>query len=162
VARAAKSVPKQILCVDDHAEGLRVRKLLLETLGFVVLAAFSGEEALGLVEKSNIDAAVLDYHMPGMDGGELAMKLRQVLPDLPIILLTGYPSDVPGKVLREVNLMLTKGSHPGELVSELRRLAGASNPSRSRFTVKELGKRNIEHVLAVKEFLSQRPHNRKH
>ncbi len=78
-----------VLCVDDDAAVLEVTRKLLESAGYRVLSASSGAEALRITDGSAIDAAVLDYSMPGMNGGELAARLRELHPQLPIIFYTG-------------------------------------------------------------------------
>ena len=60
--------PKTVLCVDDEAIGLRVRKILLEGHGFKVLTASSGQQGLTIFDENKVDLVVLDYYMPGMNG----------------------------------------------------------------------------------------------
>ncbi len=90
---------KTVLCVDDHRETLVIRRMLLEVAGYAVMTASSGAEALQLMEQAAVDAVVLDYRMPGMDGGELAARLRQMRPGLPLIMLSGYAAEIPQKCL---------------------------------------------------------------
>src|SRR5664280_668881 len=79
-----------VLCVDDEVVGLRVRKILLERAGYQVLTAADGYSGLELFANEPIEAVVLDYSMPGMHGGEVARKMRQTKPDVPILLLSAY------------------------------------------------------------------------
>jgi CheY-like chemotaxis protein len=58
---------KTILCVDDEATGLQVRRMLLESQGYAVITAENGQAALDLLSSQNLDLVVLDYSMPGMD-----------------------------------------------------------------------------------------------
>ena len=79
-----------VLLVDDD-EGVRdVVRGGLELHGFKVLDAESGEAALAVAGDSPPQIAVIDYAMPGMDGAETAEHLRQLIPQLPIILASGY------------------------------------------------------------------------
>ena len=71
-----------VLCVDDEMFGLQVRKILLERAGYRVLTAKDGFEGLKVFEREPVEAVVLDYSMPGMHGGEVATKMRQVKPAL--------------------------------------------------------------------------------
>lgn len=68
----------RVLCVDADAPTLTLRKTLLEAAGYSVLTAASGREALRIMdEKSDVDLVLLDYVMPGMNGDELAERLRR-------------------------------------------------------------------------------------
>ncbi len=79
-----------VLCVDDELIGLQVRKILLERAGYRVLTAPDGPEGLVLFNEEPVEAVVLDYSMPGMDGGEVASRMRQIKPKVPILLLSAY------------------------------------------------------------------------
>ena len=79
-----------ILCVDDEVVGLRVRKILLERAGYQVLTAADGHSGIELFATQPVDAVVLDYAMPGMHGGDVAKKMRQTKPEVPILLLSAY------------------------------------------------------------------------
>ncbi len=110
---------KTVLCVDDHRETLVIRRMLLEVAGYAVMTASSGAEALQLMEQAAVDAVVLDYRMPGMDGGELAARLRQMRPGLPLIMLSGYAAEIPAEVLKLVDAFVIKGQSPSVLLDEL-------------------------------------------
>src|SRR6267154_6262670 len=79
-----------ILCIDDHWNGLIGRKLLLEQSGYEVLEATSGAEGLDLFFLRPVDAVVLDYQMPGMNGDIVAAKMKQAKSYVPIMLLSSY------------------------------------------------------------------------
>ncbi len=77
------------LIVDDEAA---VRAMLVELLsgeGFECLEAPDGERALDILEKNDPSLAVLDLALPGISGAELALRIRESLPDLPLIALSG-------------------------------------------------------------------------
>src|SRR5689334_7147586 len=80
----------RILLVDDNASGLRARKSVLEELGYRVTAALNGEEALECFGQQKFDLVITDYKMPRVDGSELIARLRKKVPELRIILLSGY------------------------------------------------------------------------
>jgi CheY-like chemotaxis protein len=115
-----------VLCIDDQAEGLIIRKLFLESMGYEVLTASSGRAGLDVVAKHQVDAVVLDYRMPEMDGEAVATELRRRRPDLPIVLLSGYVPELPAHVRHLVNAFVSKGSPPGELVAALEATLGRS------------------------------------
>ncbi len=113
---ATRDAQSTILCVDDDATGLTIRKMLLEAEGYEVLVASSGAEGLQVLARSRVDAVILDYLMPTMNGAEVARSIRQNWPDLPIVMLSGYPDDVPDDALHLVNAFVMKGGAPEELL----------------------------------------------
>jgi CheY-like chemotaxis protein len=113
--------PKTVLCVDDEKIGLRVRKIMLEGHGFKVLTATSGEQGLALLDEHDVDLLVLDYYMPGMDGGQVAAEVRRTRPTLPIIFLSAYFS-LPPAALELANAFITKGDPPDVLVDKIEQL----------------------------------------
>ncbi len=152
VKRHSVSVPRTfaVLCVDDHGPGLKIRKTFLESFGYVVQIASSGPEALELAATNDFDAVVLDYRMPGMSGLELARALRQYSPSLPLIVLSGYTSQLPEGLQELVNGFVAKGSHPESLLAQLEKVLG-DRPRQRRAPVEtstpellEEAKRHVE------------------
>jgi signal transduction histidine kinase len=83
--------PCRVLVVDDDPLVVASTAAMLEDLGHIVVEALSGARALDLLKLgTNVDVVVTDHAMPGMTGTELASQIRQLLPDLPIILASGY------------------------------------------------------------------------
>jgi CheY-like chemotaxis protein len=119
-----------VLCVDDFKPGLLIRKVFLEQFGFEVLIASNGIEAIELVRVQKIDAVVMDYSMPGMDGEELAIRIRQISQDIPLLLLSGFAREIPVGLRKSVNFYLTKGDAPGLLVSALNHMTSTSTEQR--------------------------------
>jgi len=109
---------KTILFVDDEASILNMRRLVFEALGYSVLTAISGEEAVETFELHPVDAVVLDYLMPGMDGEETARCIRKLRSDIPIILSTGCLT-VPERVLEVVTAAMEKAAGPEALIEVL-------------------------------------------
>lgn len=94
--RRAPRPMQRILVVDDDAGNRETLSELLTLSGHDVHDAGSSDEALRLVERHTFDAALLDLAMPGMNGIELAERLRAIHPDLRIALVTGWdPSATP-------------------------------------------------------------------
>ncbi|MBV8070505.1 MAG: response regulator [Acidobacteriaceae bacterium] len=79
-----------ILLVDDNRDGVMARRAVLEELGYQVVSAGCGSDALELAEKEDFDLVITDYKMTPMDGLELIAHLRQRNFKRPIILLTGF------------------------------------------------------------------------
>lgn len=110
-----------ILCIDDEVLGLQIRKVVLERAGYQVLTAADGESGLNLFEKYAVDAVILDYFMPGMNGGEVAVQMRRARANVPIVLLSAY-IDLPTDVVRSVDSILMKGDGPGILMEKVQEL----------------------------------------
>ena len=89
------NVSRTVLLVDDETMVLEVGEAILERLGHTVIPAMSGEEALEKFSqhRQEIGCVVLDLTMPGMDGKEIYVKLRELSPDLPIIIASGLTVD---------------------------------------------------------------------
>ncbi|MGA2897060.1 MAG: response regulator [Acidobacteriaceae bacterium] len=113
-----------VLCVDDEAVGLGIRKILLERAGYRVITAADGASSLELFAAQPVDAVVLDYAMPGMHGGEVAKKMRQIKPKVPILLLSAYV-DLPAEVTSLADLYMTKGEGAPALLDKLGNLLSA-------------------------------------
>jgi two-component system cell cycle sensor histidine kinase/response regulator CckA len=81
-----------ILIVDDEELVLSTGQALLKRLGYTVIAAESGEQAISFLKQKGeeIDLVILDMIMPGMDGGVTFDKLRKICPSIPVILSSGY------------------------------------------------------------------------
>lgn len=82
--------PAVILLVDDNCDGVLARRALLEELGYKVISACCGSDALTFVEREHIDLIITDYRMAPVDGVEMITQLRQRNFCNPIILLTGF------------------------------------------------------------------------
>ncbi len=109
---------KTVLCIDDEKIGLRARKIMLEGHGFKVLTATSGEQGLSLIDKHQVDLVVLDYYMPGMNGGDVAAELRRRKPEVPIVFLSAYFT-LPPAALELANAFITKGDPPDVLIDKI-------------------------------------------
>jgi CheY-like chemotaxis protein len=112
-----------ILCIDDHWNGLIGRKMLLEKSGYEVLEASGGDEGLKLFRSHPVDAVVLDYQMPGMNGDVVAAKMKRINSQIPIMLLSAY-GPLPKNKLRSVDSFLSKSQPPNILLSTLQDLLG--------------------------------------
>jgi CheY-like chemotaxis protein len=83
-------VSRRILVVEDDAATRESITLLLRIDRHLVTEATNGREALDLVSREPFDLVVLDFAMPGMLGGEVALKIKLIAPTLPILMLTAY------------------------------------------------------------------------
>ena len=112
-----------VLCIDDDGVGLLVRKALLEHHGFSVLTAENGPIGLAIADREAVDAVVLDYEMPVMNGDLVACKLREKHVKVPILLLSGVVP-IPDALLKMCDDFVTKGDDPQRMVDSVERLTG--------------------------------------
>ncbi len=87
---------KRILLAEDDAVLREIVSIQLEELGYTVLSASNGREALRTAEKQKgpIDLLLTDVVMPGMSGRQLADRLKQKIPNLKVLFVSGYSGDV--------------------------------------------------------------------
>ena len=79
-----------VLVIDDEESIREGCRHLLEYQGYRVVTARNGEQGLRLVERTRPDVALLDLRMPGMNGMEVLRRIREVAPDVLVIIITGY------------------------------------------------------------------------
>jgi CheY-like chemotaxis protein len=114
-----------ILFVDDDPLIAMSTTEMLEDLGHRVIGANSGLHALDILRSDQpIDLMLTDHVMPGMTGIELAMATREMRPQLPILLATGY-AELPDGAQIDVP-RLTKPYHQDQLRDRLEQLLGQS------------------------------------
>ena len=119
----------KVLLVDDNLNGILARQSVLEELGYIVLAARSGVEALKLVDEQKFDLIITDFKMPSMNGQELIAHLRQKGIQTPIILLSGY-ADLLGFHAEQADIVIQKSSHEvAQMISAAKRLLTAPRKS---------------------------------
>jgi len=112
--------PKRtILCVDDNEQSLSVRKVMLETRGYRVIACVKAREAIEIFKNGGIDLVLSDLMMPDMDGATLVARIKDLSPETPAILFSGkikvYDKDT------RADLFLPKGMFaPIELLERIR------------------------------------------
>jgi two-component system KDP operon response regulator KdpE len=82
-----------ILVVDDEMSIRRALHTTLQKLGFKIVEAARGEEALSLVRLNPFDAVLLDINMPGMNGVDTCRSMRRLFPRIPILMLTVRDSE---------------------------------------------------------------------
>jgi CheY-like chemotaxis protein len=107
-----------LLCIDDEVTGLNIRKMVFEFAGYRVLTAASGAEGLQLLESTSVDGVLIDFCMPEMDGGQVACRIRQLRPELPILMLTAFPN-LPQQALQAVDAHLPKGQPTAVLLQQV-------------------------------------------
>jgi two-component system, cell cycle response regulator DivK len=126
-----RRVPRpQVLLVVEDTDALRyLWRIWLGQLGFDVVEARTGAEALALATRHGPVAVLMDLAMPVMDGLEATRRLKQDprTADVPVVMVTAYSSDRYRRAAEDAGCaaFLTKPADPQELIDELRRvLAG--------------------------------------
>jgi len=115
-----------ILCIDDYETSLGGWCLYLQSAGFSVTTARTAQEGLQLFAVSPVDLVLLDYVLPDINGDEVAATVRQIKPDVRIIMLSGVPH-VPEIACLHVDAFLQKGQPPMLVLDKIRELLNSSN-----------------------------------
>jgi len=112
---------KTILCVDDNEQSLSIRKILLETRGYRVVACKSGEQALEAFRRGGVDLVLTDLIMPGVDGSRLIEEIKTLSPQTPAVLISSRAKIYERETLADV--FLSKGMYePMDLLERIRLL----------------------------------------
>lgn len=101
--------PRRVLCVDDYQPGLRTLTKVLEHSGFDVVGTADPDAISEITSQNDFDAVVLDFQLPDTNGVLLAQQLKQQNPNIPIVLITAYPADVPEHAANWIDAFLCKG-----------------------------------------------------
>lgn len=112
-----------VLVVDDSPESLGMLNVALNSEGYTALVALSGQQALAIAEKMPPDVVLLDAMMPEMDGFETCRRLKALLPNTPIIFMTGL-TDVED-IVKGIEAggvdYVTKPISPDEVIVRIKR-----------------------------------------
>jgi two-component system response regulator PilR (NtrC family) len=112
----------RILIVDDELSMRDFLKILFENEGYEVFVASNAATALDVAVKDPFDVVITDIRMPGMNGLELLVELKQHFPDLPVIMITAYasPDDAVQAMRQGAFDYITKPFHVDELKNVVR------------------------------------------
>jgi CheY-like chemotaxis protein len=123
------SAGKTILCIDDNDGVLSYHRALLERRGYDVLTAASARQGLQLAEVCPVSAVIVDYHMPEMNGHEVATKIKRIRPQVPIVMVSSDDA-VREQALDAVDAFVSKDEVASCLLPVLDRVC-REVPSRS-------------------------------
>ncbi|MDP9159453.1 MAG: response regulator [Acidobacteriota bacterium] len=121
---------RQVLCIDDDESILTIRKLIVESAGFKALTASNGKEGLKIFNSNLIDAVVVDYMMPEMDGGIVSTAIKEIRPQTPVIMVSAYPS-ARERLSHVVDAFIEKGGTPEVFLERLKSLISLRGHSHS-------------------------------
>jgi DNA-binding NtrC family response regulator len=112
----------KILVVDDDAIVIKSCKRILEAEGLEVSTVASADEALEAIKKNEFDLLLIDVKMPKHDGVFLMREIKKVIPDMPIVVMSGYPTaETVSDVLRlGATQFIPKPFRPDELIKTIR------------------------------------------
>ena len=110
---------KTILCVDDNEQTLSVRKFMLETRGYRVLTAVGAQDAITIFTSKQIDLVLTDLGLPQVDGNALIGQLKEISPEVPMILTSETVR--AGERAHCADAFLTRGTcSPVDLIERIR------------------------------------------
>ncbi len=118
----------RVLVVDDDPGMLELMEVYISRQGFQVIGVPSGEDALGTLDDTQPDLVILDLVLPGMGGLDVLRQLKQALPRVPVVMVSGH-------------------GQARNIVESMRR--GASDFLRKPFELEELD-RVLQNVLGVR------------
>lgn len=125
--RAAHADHVVVLVVDDDAAVREVTAESLEDLGYTVIEAGSGGAALEALDcRSDIEAVILDFAMPGMNGASLAREVQGRRPKMPILFVTGY-ADADALASTPEERVILKPFEQAELAEKLSNAFGVTS-----------------------------------
>jgi CheY-like chemotaxis protein len=112
----------RILIVDDEASIRAALERWFTLRGFEVHQAADGQEAVAICGKSSFDVITMDLEMPNMGGIEATVEIKKLLPEVPIIVLTGYSKNADIAVQNGAAKVLSKPLRLKELETEVRNI----------------------------------------
>ncbi len=121
--------PRKLLVVDDEEDILGLVQDMLLIAGHEVTIAHDGQKAMELIEKGEFDIVFTDLGMPYVNGWNIAKKVKETRPEVPVVLLTGWGAQYEGENLESqgVDLVLPKPVTFKQLVSAIQQCFDASS-----------------------------------
>lgn len=126
----AKTGTEKILLVDDEAPIVKLEKIMLERLGYQVCERTSSLDALEAFKANpdSFDLIISDMAMPNMTGDRLALKIKEIRPEIPIILCTGFSNKLDEMKMEHLGIqgVLMKPVIKSELANMVRNALDAT------------------------------------
>lgn len=153
--KAARSALGTILIADDSIPFRNSMETILRREGYVTLTASDGAQSLRLLEENDVDLVLSDIRMPGMDGLTLLEQIRSRTPDIPVVLITAWPSvEFTLRALRAgARDFLTKPTSPADLLHIVKNQMKLRQIWKEEFRAKGNVEQSILHQLGqIREF----------
>jgi DNA-binding response OmpR family regulator len=108
----------KVLCVENHPEYMDALKYMLESAGYEVMPATTGEQALDLVRDHSVLGVLLEYDLPDATGYAIRAEMKRIKPEVPVLLFNGVGSQTPF-LLRFFDSYLRNCERPEGVFEEL-------------------------------------------
>jgi OmpR family response regulator RpaB len=119
-----------LLFVDDNSLRQEVMTARLRLLGYHVLTAHDGEEALATFTTNHVDLAIVDYYMPGMNGDLVAIEMKNRKRNVPVIIFSGVFT-LSEMVIALVDGFVSTSDEPDALVDKISEVLGPRRTARA-------------------------------
>lgn len=123
----------KILVVDDDAIVVKSCKRILEAEGFEISAVSSADQALEAIKKYDFDLLLIDVKMPKHDGFFLMREIKKEVPEMPVIIMSGYPTPetIAGVLKSGATQFIPKPFRPDELIKTVHQVIQKISPKKS-------------------------------
>jgi CheY-like chemotaxis protein len=85
----------RVLCVESHPESLAVLRVILEGIGYEVMAATTARQALELLQVQAVDGVLLEYDLPDAAGASVRAEMKRIRPEVPVLIFEGISTQTP-------------------------------------------------------------------
>jgi CheY-like chemotaxis protein len=121
---AVSNDSKRILWIDDEIDSLKSHFVFLESRGFELVGAMSGDDGIALVQKENFDLVLLDEMMPGKDGLTTLEEIKNLKPHLPVVMVTKSEEEslMDEAIGQKIDDYLVKPVVPSQILLVIKRL----------------------------------------
>jgi len=116
--------PKAILCLSDDGDILRIRRMLLEHFGYIVLPTTSAVDAKNLVEQRCPDMLLIDNNDSRINYARLAKEVKDICPEVITVVLSPYYCMSSSKPAVHVDRFVDKDEGPDALIAQIKELFG--------------------------------------
>lgn len=117
--------PRTILCIDDDYAIVAYVRALFERLGYRVFTTTSAIQGVTMAMMSEVDAVVLDYHMPEMGGDEVIAQIKWHRPNLAVVMFSA--AEIPDTTLKLADAVVAKTDAVGQLLPTVMHLCERSH-----------------------------------